>query len=1561
MSSRPWSLVFIAMVAACGSAGAAIVPQEPSRFDRVALQDPSTRIGTLAEPPEALPGFDEARAAWDSFRAAHGGFKVHVDRRTGTPLLVEGAGIPWLSPELASAASPRELEARARSFVAENSRLFRVAESELGFNAEGSGQIDANHWVLVFDRRVGGVPVEGGRFTLYVTRGNLVAFGAERWGAIEGVPEVRVDADAARGILHGYMGLRPSEPIEELEGGTLVLVPVPAGAEAAGRYTGPVGRGVRHHLAWRFVLRVAGERGTWVGKVDAVTGEVLALYDDVKYATVKGGVFPRSDDGACFDGCEQADYPMPYTDVTVDGSPGTAGDMGSFDCEPGGSTATTALVGPYVRISDNCGAVNENVVCDEDLDLQQSAGTDCAVPAGDSPGNTHSARTNAYHLNRIKEKGRYWLPSNTWLQGQLIANVNINSTCNAYWDGTVNFYKSGGGCRNTGEIGGVIHHEYGHGIDQNDGGGYDNPSEAYADVVAILQEHRSCVGRGFFMSGTCSGYGDACLECTGIRDMDWDKRQSHTPATPQNFTDPNCGGGGGPCGREVHCESYVPSEAIFDLAVRDLPASGLDADSSWQLAEKLFYKSRQGSGGSAFNCALPNSDGCNASSWFTKLRNADDDDGNLNNGTPHAAAIFAAFNRHRIACGAANDPSNQSSSSCPSLQRSVLGVTAGSNSASLSWTAVSGAANYLVLRNEVDCDYTSNVIATVAAPTTAYTDADLPNDFPIHYRVQAQGSNPACDSPVSECETTTPQPFAGSIKLDRALYGCSSLITITVRDANVGAATTTATLSSNSEPAPETVVLSETSPGSAKFVGTITTTSASAMSGDGLLSVTHGDLITATYVDADDGQGGTNLTRQTTATADCVYPLISQVQTSGVSDVQATVTWITDELSSSIVHWGELRPPTNTTANTALVTAHAVTLGGLQPCTVYYYSVESRDRAGNVALDDAGGDYHHFETLGDLGSGLQACHAGRITINESAVSCSSPLNVKLADLDVNLSPTSVDTVVVDVTSTSETLPEQLLLAETGPNTSQFAGVIATAPVPVVEGDGVLQSAHGDVLTATYHDVDDGAGAAAVSFDTAVADCAGALISGIRVTSVTDESARVDWSTSEPTTGKVHWGATPGLGNLAVDGVLRTSHSLLLSPVVECGRVYFRVESTDAYGHVVTADDNGSPFEFNAYQIGGAIFKDGFETPTGWSLQGEWEIAGPQGKGTPPADPTQAFAGSKVLGVDLTGQGAHPGDYEPGASWRATSPSIDTTGFTNVELKFRRWLNVGGDASALIFVQRDSFVFPPFWSTSNASEASWSLQTLGLSGAADNASSVRIIFEQRGGSGPGTRSGWNLDRVVLRTAASPEFDVCGGCGGAPTFAGLQSAADANPCGDTGVTLLWNAAPAWGTGHAGSYSIYRDTTPNFAPSAANRIATGVTGTNYSDATAPNDVTLHYLVRAENDETCSAGPANGGVTDSNVVYRSALDETSQPPASAIEDSLRATPVNDAHVRLSWSPAAGASRYHVYRAQAPQGPFGQIADVSPTLHDDLNQMGNTTSWYYLVRPVDACGNESP
>jgi hypothetical protein len=122
---------------------------------------------------------------------------------------------------------------------------------------------------------------------------------------------------------------------------------------------------------------------------------------------------------------------MPFTDVVTGAGTVTTNSGGVIGCATG--TISTALSGPFTRIVDTCGAINETSA--GDLDLGTSAGTNCTVPAGHSAGDTHSARTGMYELTRINEHARSYLPNNAWLGTQLTSNMNINLNCNAFWNG----------------------------------------------------------------------------------------------------------------------------------------------------------------------------------------------------------------------------------------------------------------------------------------------------------------------------------------------------------------------------------------------------------------------------------------------------------------------------------------------------------------------------------------------------------------------------------------------------------------------------------------------------------------------------------------------------------------------------------------------------------------------------------------------------------------------------------------------------------------------------------------------------------------------------------------------------------------------------------------------------------------------------------------------------------------------------------------------------------------------------------------------------------------------
>jgi hypothetical protein len=259
-----------------------------------------------------------------------------------------------------------------------------------------------------------------------------------------------------------------------------------------------------------------------------------------------------------------------------------------------------------------------------------------------------------------------------------------------------------------------------------------------------------------------------------VRDIDWAKHASGAPHTVANFVQPSCPVTGfylGPCGahamstnqpglaREGHCESYVSSEALWDLAARDLPAAGTAA--AWAVFERLWYRSRP-TAARAFVCDTSTpvwtSHGCTVDSYWRALRAADDDDGNLANGTPHSCHLFAAFNRHGIACPA--DPAaNVCHRACtPPPAPTLTTLTPDNQVVDVAWTGSGTGLVYDLYRSETGCDQGFvRIAAGLTAPS--YHDAEVANLVDYSYRVIARpAGNEACSSPPSSCATARPFP-----------------------------------------------------------------------------------------------------------------------------------------------------------------------------------------------------------------------------------------------------------------------------------------------------------------------------------------------------------------------------------------------------------------------------------------------------------------------------------------------------------------------------------------------------------------------------------------------------------------------------------------------------------------------------------------------------------------------------------------------------------------------------------------------------------------------------------
>jgi hypothetical protein len=89
-------------------------------------------------------------------------------------------------------------------------------------------------------------------------------------------------------------------------------------------------------------------------------------------------------------------------------------------------------------------------------------------------------------------------------------------------------------------------------------------------------------------------------------------------------------------------------------------------------------------------------------------------------------------------------------------------------------------------------------------------------------------------------------------------------------------------------------------------------------------------------------------------TSDTIPPEISNLQSSLIASTSATITWSTNEPSTSQVDYGFTTSyDQSTLLNATLVASHSLTLSSLSVSTTYHYRVRSKDVAGNetVSID----------------------------------------------------------------------------------------------------------------------------------------------------------------------------------------------------------------------------------------------------------------------------------------------------------------------------------------------------------------------------------------------------------------------------------------------------------------------------------------------------------------------------------------------------------------------------------------------------------------------------------
>lgn len=177
-----------------------------------------------------------------------------------------------------------------------------------------------------------------------------------------------------------------------------------------------------------------------------------------------------------------------------------------------------------------------------------------------------------------------------------------------------------------------------------------------------------------------------------------------------------------------------------------------------------------------------------------------------------------------------------------------------------------------------------------------------------------------------------------------------------------------------------------------------------------------------------------------------------------------------------------------------------------------------------------------------------------------------------------------------------------------------------------------------------------------------------------------------------------------------------------------------------------------------------IFSDDFDnSPNGWTFDTSWEI-GPAmasgGHGTGHSDPTvdsTTAPGNGVLGTRIGGNvgpisdgGLHSDFY-----W-ATSPEIDTSSFTSIELSFARWLNSEVDpymTSRIEGWDGDSWEF--IWATVSTAveDSSWTPQAFDVSALAAGTPDFKVRFGYDITGNGYEVSGWNIDDFTISDSSS----------------------------------------------------------------------------------------------------------------------------------------------------------------------------------------------------------------
>ena len=641
------------------------------------------------------------RAAWDAFlqarRAAAGPVAVFIDPRSGAATniigrvpLIPGSGV---GNRVTLAALGERL---GRAVEAVDAAVVADAVAALRPGATGSCWASTSpssarcaprrsrptSGRCRIPQQVGGVPVRDGRLAATISHGNLVVIGTETWGDVaractapRSAAEQALDAGfALRGRPHGR-----TTTILRRAGASRSCPSRRPSTSSGEAFAGPVGAGYGHRLVWTFVVPAAAgaralggdggraqRRGARLPGQEPVRaapdhGRRLPAHQHRDLPERRRSAAPCSPAGRCPSPTPAS--PRPTTSPTAPASTTTRA-----------APSTTTLTGRFVHIADTCGAISDSSATG-DIDLGGANGQhDC----------TTRRRRRRQHaglalgLLRGQQDRRAWraasCPPTPGSNAQLTANVNINQHLQRLLERRhrqllplgrrlPEHRRDRGRVRpRVGPRPGRQRRRRRRSATPARATPTSRPSTACRPPAwATASSGRSTGGCGLTADGT--GFNaergqtarpHCDTDCSGVRDADWAKHaDQHAGHARSASSAPRCGTRhrplrpAGPLRGRARAPGGLGPGGARPARPRPSTSTARPRSSS---GNKLFY---QGSGniGAWHACTCGGtSDGCGATNGYMQWLAADDDNGNLNDGTPHMTAIFDAFNRHGIAC-----------------------------------------------------------------------------------------------------------------------------------------------------------------------------------------------------------------------------------------------------------------------------------------------------------------------------------------------------------------------------------------------------------------------------------------------------------------------------------------------------------------------------------------------------------------------------------------------------------------------------------------------------------------------------------------------------------------------------------------------------------------------------------------------------------------------------------------------------------------------------------------------------------------------------------------------